>query len=89
MNITNLSAGMKVKNYREMCSLIDERTTTGLAKQQQIARWKNYVKWSRIGHTFVIEETYTHKQDKVFIEVDSDQYSQAIKLLKMNKIPCR
>lgn len=58
MNIENLTVGMRIRNYPELCVLLNEKINTGKSKQLQIKRWEQYFKYHRDGHTFVIDEIY-------------------------------
>lgn len=51
-----LQTGMVVKNYKEMCSLLNEKVTTGEAKQIQLRNWERFFKYKKEGHKFMITE---------------------------------
>lgn len=58
VNIQNLSIGMVVKNYKQMCELLQETITTGMAKKAQIKNWKRYFDFDREGQKFIINEIF-------------------------------
>lgn len=58
MDLTNLKVGMNIKNYKEMCDILKEESTTGKSKQLQLERWLRYFDYEKDGHKFVIKEIY-------------------------------
>jgi hypothetical protein len=58
MNIENLQIGMKIRNYKEMASVLNEKVTTGQGKQIQLSNWERYFSWDKEGYSFVIREIY-------------------------------
>lgn len=48
----------EVKNYSKMCELLGEETTTGLGRINQKERWRLYMKYTNVGHKFIISEVY-------------------------------
>lgn len=60
-----LSPGKIVKNYKEMCLLLDEKIKTGEAKQRQLKDWQRYFKFEKSGHKFVITEVLDIPEEKV------------------------
>lgn len=56
--ITNLSEGMLVKNYKEMCKLLGCNPLEGNSKRSQIKNWKRYFDFERVGQKFVITKIY-------------------------------
>lgn len=56
LDITGLSVGMVVPNYRKMCELLGDRERTGDAKICQLRRWGNLFRYEREGNKFRILE---------------------------------
>lgn len=56
---------MEIKNYKELCSLLDEKQKTGEAKQIQLGNWQRYFSYSKQGHKFIIEEIFDIPKEKV------------------------
>lgn len=55
----NNSHMMIVKNYKEMCELLDEEyRSTNKTKQNQLKNWKRYIDWSMDGHKYIIHKVY-------------------------------
>ena len=58
MKLDNLEAGMVVKNYKDLCRLLDLKPTTGRGRQNQVSWIEDYVKYEKQGHKFVIKDVY-------------------------------
>lgn len=56
LNITELSAGLVVPNYRRMCELLGDRVRTGEAKACQLRRWGELFSYEREGNKYRILE---------------------------------
>lgn len=50
--------GMVIKNYKELCAILNEETKTGKAKQLQLKNWKRYFDWEKDGQKFIIADIY-------------------------------
>lgn len=48
----------EVKNYSEMCKLLEEGKTTGVGKINQLERWQLYFEYVQQGHKFIIIKIY-------------------------------
>lgn len=49
---------MVVKNYKEMCRLLEEKEKSGASKRSQLNHWECYIHWVKDGHKFIIKEIY-------------------------------
>ena len=59
MDLTKIYIGQVVKNYKEMCVLLDEEVKKGgNTKKAQIKDWERYFTYHKEGHKFVIDEIY-------------------------------
>lgn len=56
IDITGLSVGMVVPNYRKMCELLGDKICTGKSKQCQLKRWERLFRYEREGNKFRILE---------------------------------
>lgn len=65
MTITNLKVGETYKNYRELCSALDEPVKTSNSKKAQLKEWARYFDWSKEGNKFIITEIYLEPKEKV------------------------
>ena len=56
MNIQKLEVGMKVKNYKVLCELLNEQVLNGNSKIAQLKQWEQYFTWHKEGNAFIIDE---------------------------------
>lgn len=61
----NLSVGQSVKNYKELCLLLDEEVKAGKSKRLQLKDWGRYFRFSKDGNKFIIDEIYPEPKEKV------------------------
>lgn len=60
-----LYPGLEIKNYKEFCSLLNEKQKTGESKQIQLNNWQRYFSYSKRGHKFIIEEIFDMPKEKI------------------------
>ena len=65
MKIENLKNGQIVKNYKELCLILDIEPKTGKSKQLQIQELERYCKYHKEGNKFVIDEIFQEVQNKM------------------------
>lgn len=58
LDISNLSEGLEVKNFKELCSLVNSPVLEGNSKKAFLADLKRYVGYSTKGHKYFIEKVY-------------------------------
>jgi hypothetical protein len=58
MNISKLKPGMVIKNYKELCELLEEKVKNGAAKVYQMKLFDTLVKYKKVKYSFHIEEIY-------------------------------
>ncbi len=58
MEVKNLSVGLVVKNYKQMCQLLGCSVCSGNSKISQMKIWDSYFKYERSGQKFIISEIY-------------------------------
>lgn len=58
IDVSKLVIGMTIKNYKELCTILNEGTKTGKAKQLQLKNWKRYFDWEKDGQKFIIVDIY-------------------------------
>ena len=64
MNINSLEL-KEYKNYKILCSVLEDKVKTGKSKQLQQEDWKRYFKWDKKGHKFIITEIYDKPKEKI------------------------
>ena len=55
MNISNLKIGMVIKNYKELCKILEIKATSGEAKQNQLNKLAEVVEYHKEGNKFIID----------------------------------
>ena len=58
IDTSTLVIGMAIKNYKELCTILNEEVKTGKAKQLQLKNWKRYFDWEKDGQKFIIVDIY-------------------------------
>ena len=64
MKLDNLEVGQVVKNYKELCGLLDIEPKTGNAKKYQLIDIERHLKYEKQGHKFVIVELLLAPEEK-------------------------
>lgn len=65
MKIEKLTVGKVIKNYKELCVILDIEPKTGKSKQLQIQELERYCKYHKEGNKFVIDEIFQEVQTKM------------------------
>lgn len=58
MNIKNLYENQIIKNYKELCSILEIKETTGGARQKQLKELSTYCRYEKNGNKYIILEIY-------------------------------
>ena len=58
MNLQNISEGQTIKNYKELCKLLEINEEQGNSKVYQIKDLERFLSMSRNGHSFIIDKIY-------------------------------
>ena len=92
MNINNLKAGQLIKDYPCLCIACGLKRTTGEARQKQLKELSKYVKMTKSGRGYIIEEIIGYP-DPMIIHPSSSPYIKLIETLLMaqfvnNKSKC-
>lgn len=67
VDTSNLTVGMIVKNYKEMCNLLEDKIKDGNSQKAQLTDWQCYFDWEKSGQKFIITDIYDNpltKEDK-------------------------
>ena len=65
MKIENLHEGMVIKNYKELCALLEIEVFGGNQKRSQMKDLETYCKFHKEGQKIVIDEIYAIQKEKV------------------------
>lgn len=63
-DVSKLNEGMVIKNYKEMCSILNEPIKTGGARNSQLDRWRRYFEWSKDKQKYIILDVYKNPLPK-------------------------
>ena len=56
IKLENLKVDMEIKNYKELCRILDEPVKTGDSKNSQLKWFAEHFRYERKGHKFIIKE---------------------------------
>ena len=65
MKIENLKVGLIVKNYKEMCKLLEQEPKTSNSKKAQLKEWERYFDFFKDGQKIVITKIYNSPLNKI------------------------
>lgn len=65
LNLTNITEGKIIKNYKEMCKLLGEAEKNGGTSQKaQLKEWRRYFEYEKDGRRFIITNVYDTPLEK-------------------------
>ncbi len=85
MRIENLKQGQIIKNYKELCNLLDIKPTGGDSKKGQLKELERYLSYHKEGNKFVIDEIFTDVKNKVDLRKEGLNRKSFIKSYKIDK----
>lgn len=65
MDLTAISPGQMVKNYKELASLLNEPVLGGKYKKYQLRDWERYFNYIRKGNAYIITEIFDTPKMKI------------------------
>lgn len=65
MNIGKLKAEQVIKNYKELCNILNEKVKGGKSKQLQLKDFERYFKYHKEGNKFIIDKIYDKPKKKI------------------------
>lgn len=88
MKTEKLSVGMIVKNYKELCILLEvECKTGGDSKKSQLKEIERYINYEKQGHKFIVKEIYKEPLQLIdgrLISSKAATYIDDLELLLLN-----
>ena len=64
MKIENLKEQMEIKNYKELCNILDIKIKAGNSKKAQLKELERYCTYNKDGNKFIIKEIYKDPKQK-------------------------
>lgn len=58
MKIESLFEGLIIKNYKELCSILEIKVEAGNSKKAQLKELERFIKYHKEGNKFIIDEVY-------------------------------
>lgn len=83
IDTSGLELGMVVKNYREMCRILNEQICGGDSKKAQLKEWARYFLWEKKGQKFIILDIYDEPLPKEDGRANRNIYVQYIEVILM------
>ena len=65
MKIENLKVGQIVKNYKELCELLDIEAKGGASKIAQHKEFDRYFSYNKQGHKYIITKIYENPKERI------------------------
>ncbi|MBS4539796.1 hypothetical protein GOQ27_15080 [Clostridium sp. D2Q-11] len=59
-----LEEGQVIKNYKQLCNLLDVEPTKGKGRKYHIKEFERYCKYHKTGHKFIVDEVYSEPKPK-------------------------
>ncbi len=78
MNINNLYEDQVIKNYTELCSLLEIKATGGDSKKSQHKQLECYCKYHKEGHKYIIDKIYNTPLPYIDERLKSNEYVEEI-----------
>ena len=83
IDTSRLESGVVVKNYKEMCEILDEDICGGDSKKAQMKEWSRYFAWEKKGQKFIILDIYDEPLPKDDGRQNKNIYVQYIQVILM------
>lgn len=64
IDTSSLKIGMTIKNYKQLCELLNQEVEFGNSKKSQLLEFERYFDWEKIGQKFIITDVYDTPLDK-------------------------
>lgn len=81
IDTSGLELGMVVKNYREMCRILNEQVCEGNSKKAQLKEWARYFLWEKKGQKFIILDIYDEPLPKDDGRANKNIYATYIEVI--------
>lgn len=65
MKIENLRVGQVLKNYKELCKILDIKVSTGTSKMAQFKELDRFINYHKEGNKIIIDQIYSRELKKV------------------------
>jgi len=89
MNISNLVSGLILKNYKDLCTILDIKPMTSTnSKKAQFKELERYCTYTKQGQKIIINEIFTEPLEKIDLRLigTHSKYVEHIKLLILHML---
>ena len=89
MKVENLEIGMTIKNYKDLCGLLEIKATNGNIKVKQIRLLESVVDFDKVGNSFVIKDIGDIDEFQEMLHIQntiSEGYIEDIEVLILNML---
>ena len=83
IDTSRLESGMVVRNYKEMCEMLNGEICDGNSKKAQLKEWSRYFAWEKKGQKFIILDIYDEPLPKDDGRQNKNIYVQYIQVILM------
>lgn len=83
IDISRLESGMVVRNYKEMCEMLNGEICEGNSKKAQLKEWSRYFAWEKKGQKFIVLDIYDEPLPKDDGRQNKNIYVQYIQVILM------
>lgn len=83
IDTSRLESGMVVRNYKEMCEMLNGEICGGDSKKAQLKEWARYFAWEKKGQKFIILDIYDEPLPKDDGRQNKNIYVQYIQVILM------
>lgn len=73
MKIENLKGLNEVRNYKELCEILEMKVAAGNTKKSQIKELERYCKYNKEGNKFIIEEIYDEPLERIDGRIENNK----------------
>ncbi|GIN22636.1 hypothetical protein [Siminovitchia fordii] len=81
MRVDKLKTGMKFKNYKDICNVLEMEIKRGNSRKAQIKDLERYCRLIKQGHSFTIAEVYKNPLEKLDMRGKNSVYGELLQLL--------
>lgn len=76
MNLKNLYTGQKIKNYKELCTILEEPVKGGKSKIIQLKEFSRYFEFEKQFNAFIIKKIYETPLNKIDLRSSGNNFKQ-------------
>jgi len=71
-----------IKNYKELCAVLDEKMAVGGSKKYQLKEFERFFKYHKSGNKFIIDEIYNNPLEKIETRGGANNVTEYTKIIE-------